>query len=82
VSRRDGFVGLMLINKDPQNAAMVTVTLKNGNVGSAGRRIDFVGTQPNSAAKPTMSPFTASSAEFTVTVPPYTITDILLPAGK
>lgn len=82
VSRRDGFVGLMLINKDPQNAATVTVTLKNGSVGAAGRRIDFVGTQPSSAAKPTMSPFTASSAEVTVTVPPYTITDILLPAGK
>ena len=82
VTRRDGYVGLMLINKDPHNQATVTVTIKNGNIGSAGRRIDFTGSQPAAAAKPAVSPFSAPGSEFTVTVPPYTITDILLPAAK
>jgi len=81
-TRRDGFVGLMLINKDPQNPAAVTVAFKNGTVGTAGRRIDFAGNQPASAAKLTVSPFTAPGAEFIVTIPPYSITDILLPASK
>jgi len=81
-NRRDGYVGLMLVNDDPQNAVSVTVTFKNGSVGSAGRRIDYVGSQPGAAAKPAMAPFTAPGAEFTVSIPPYTITDILLPNHK
>lgn len=80
--RRDGFVGLMLINKDPQNAVTVTVTFKNGSVGSAGRRIEYAGGQPSAEAKLAVSPFSAPGEEFTVTVPPYTITDILLPGHK
>jgi len=39
--RRDGYVGLMLINKDPQYPATVKVTLRNGVIGSDGRRIDY-----------------------------------------
>jgi hypothetical protein len=81
-ARRDGFVGLMLINKDPQNSVIVAVTLKNGSVGSAGRRIDLVGSQLGSAIKPVVAPFSTIGSEFTVTIPPYTITDILLPVGK
>ena len=81
-SRRDGYIGLMLVNKDPKLPATVKVTFKNGTVGSEGRRIDYGSTQFGAAGKPAISQFSAPGNEFTVTVPPYTITDILLPGRK
>ena len=80
--RRDGYVGLMLINKDPQHPATVKVTLRNGVIGSDGRRIDYGSAQFGAAAIPAVSQFSATGGEFTVTVPAYTITDILIPAHK
>jgi hypothetical protein len=77
--RRDGFVGLMLVNKDPKSPVTVKVTFKNGNVGAAGKRIDYGSEQFGAGAAAAVAPFTATGNEFTVTVPPYTITDILLP---
>jgi len=77
--RRDGFVGLMLVNKDPKSSVAVKVTFKNGNVGAAGKRIEYGAEQFGAGAAATVAPFSATGNEFTVTVPPYTITDILLP---
>ncbi|MGD0734423.1 MAG: hypothetical protein ABR976_04720 [Terracidiphilus sp.] len=77
--RRDGFVGLMLVNKDPKSPVAVKVTFKNGNVGAAGKRIDYGSEQFGAGAATAATPFSATGNEFTVTVPPYTITDILLP---
>jgi len=77
--RRDGFIGLMLVNKDPKSPVAVKVTLKNGGVGAAGKRIDYGAEQFNAGAAANVAPFSAAGDEFTVTVPPYTITDILLP---
>jgi hypothetical protein len=77
--RRDGFIGLMLINKDPKIAATVKITLKNGTIGTAGKRFDYGNEQYNAGAQLAQSPFTATGNEFSVTIPPYTITDILLP---
>ena len=77
--RRDGFVGLMLVNKDPRSSVAVKVTFKNGNVGAAGKRIEYGAEQFGAGAAATVAPFSATGNEFTVTVPPYTITDILLP---
>jgi hypothetical protein len=81
-NRRDGYVGLMLINKDPQLAATVKVNFTNGAVGAEGRRIDYGAAQFSTGAKPVVSQFSAPGNEFTVTVPPYTITDILLSGRK
>jgi hypothetical protein len=77
--RRDGIVGLMLINKDPKNPAIVKVTLKNGATGTAGKRFDYGNEQFAAGAQMAQNPFTLTGNEFTVTVPPYTITDLLLP---
>jgi hypothetical protein len=77
--RRDGFIGLMLVNKDPKNEASVKVTFRNGTIGSQGKRFDYGSAQFNAAAPIAQAPFTASGNELTVTVPPYTVTDILLP---
>lgn len=77
--RRDGFVGVMLVNKDLKNEATVKVTFKNGAVGASGKRFEYGSTQFNAGAAVASSPFTAGGNEFTVTIPPYTMTDILLP---
>jgi hypothetical protein len=76
--RRDGFIGLMLGNRDPKNAATIKVTFKNGSIGSTGKRFDYGADQYAAGAQVTQSAFTASGDEFTVTVPPYTVTGILL----
>ena len=77
--RRDGFIAIMLVNKDPKSPATVKVTVKNGSLGAAGKRFDY-GTAQFSAGTPiAASPFTATGNELEITVPPYTITDIVLP---
>lgn len=80
--RRDGVLGLMLINKDPQSPAEVKVKFHNGSPGKSGRRIDYGSAQFNAGRGPSMTPLSVSGDELTVTVPPYTITDILLPESK
>jgi hypothetical protein len=77
--RRDGYIGLMLVNKDPKIAASVKVTFKNGTVGSAGKRFDYGSEQYAAGAAVAQSPFSAPGNELSITVPPYTVTDILLP---
>jgi len=77
--RRDGFIGLMLVNKDPKSEATVKVTLKNGTTGSVGKRFDYGSAQYNAGGPMAQAPFSIPGNEFTVTVPPYTVTDILLP---
>jgi hypothetical protein len=77
--RRDGFIGVMLVNKDPKESAIVKVSFKNGAIGSAGKRLDYGSAQYAAGAPLAVSPFAATGNELTVTVPPYTVTDILLP---
>ncbi len=80
--RRDGFVGLMLVNKDPKEPAIVKVTFKNGSVGAAGKRFDYGSAQFSAGTPVAASPFTTTGNEISVTVPPYTVTDIVLPKQK
>ena len=77
--RRDGFIGVMVVNKDPKSEAIVKVTLKNGTVGASGKRFDYGSAQFNAGAAVAASSFTGGANEFSITVPPYTVTDILLP---
>jgi len=82
VLRRDGYLGLMLINKDPKNAATAQVSLRGRSFGVEGRRIDYGSRQAAASAAPAVSNFSAPGSDFTVTIPPYTITDILLQTHK
>jgi hypothetical protein len=72
----------MLVNKDPKAAATVKVTFKNGYIGAAGKRFDYGSAQFSAGAAAAVSPFAATGNEISVTVPPYTVTDILLPRQK
>jgi hypothetical protein len=80
--RQDGFVGIMLINKDPKAPAVVKVSFKNGTMGPTGKRLDYGSAQFEAGTSLAVSPFTATGNELTVTVPPYTVTDILLPGHR
>ena len=80
--RRDGIVGLMLVNTDSKAPATVKVSLKGGNVGATGKRFDYGAAQFAQAAAPIGSAFTVSGGDFTVTVPAYSVADILLPLAK
>jgi len=80
--RRDGIVGLMLVNTDPRASATVKLSLKGGTVGAAGKRFDYGAAQLALAAGPAASALTVSGTDFTVTVPAYSVVDILLPLAK
>ncbi len=77
--RRDGVVGLMLVNDNPNSPVSVTVMFDGGTVGSKGRRLDYGAEQQKSGAPLAQSEITGLGAKFTITVPAYTITDILIP---
>lgn len=80
--RRDGIVGIMLVNTDPKLEATVTLSLKNGSVGQTGKRFDYGVAQNGQGAGIAASPLTVSGTEFTVKVPALTVTDLLLPLAK
>lgn len=82
VRRRDGYLGLMLINEDPGGDATVTVQITGGNVAAKGRRIDWGQQQQKAGAQFAQSAIDGLGSTFTVTVPAYTVTDILVPLAN
>jgi hypothetical protein len=80
--RRDGVVGLMFVNENPNSPITVTVTLNGGAVASKGRRIDCGAEQQKSGAHIAQTEITGLGSKFTITVPAYTITDILVPPAS
>lgn len=80
--RRDGIVGIMLVNTDPKSPVTVKISMKNGGVSTTGKRFDYGAAQYAKGAGVAASPLTVSGSEFTVDVPAYTVTDLLLPFAK
>jgi hypothetical protein len=80
--RKDGNVGFLIVNTDPSAAATVRITVKNGSVGTAGKRFDYGQAEFAKSAGLTVTPLTVSGNEFTVSVPAYTVTALLLPYVK
>ena len=81
-ARRDGKVGIMLINKDPKNNATVKINVSGANLAAAGVRFDFGKNNPGTQY---MVPAVAAADlgnSFTVTVPSYTITDLVIPKAQ
>jgi hypothetical protein len=78
--RRDGYVGVMLVNKDLEQAATVKVSFKGGVPGTAGKRFEYGNAQFSTGEQLATTAFTSGGAEFSVTVPAYSVTDIVLPA--
>ncbi len=80
--RADGNFGLMLINKDPKNAATVKVQLSGAQLSPNGFRFDYGQASPTSGYPITRTQVTGLGNSFTITVPPYTITDFVIPPAK
>lgn len=80
-NRRDGYTGIMLVNKDPKYAITVKVTLKNGSIGASGKRFDYGNAQYAAGQPIAESKFYASGEALIVSIPPYTVTDLVFPNG-
>jgi hypothetical protein len=78
VKRRDGVFVLMLINEDPSTPVTAKVNVSGGGVGGKGRRFDYGQTQQKAGTGVTPVDIKEVGSDFSVTVPPYTITDILI----
>ena len=79
---RDGSLGIMLINKDPKNSALAKVSVSGAKLATAGSRYDF---GKNNPAKDYMVPAIAASnlgSEFTISVPSYTVTVLVIPKAQ
>jgi hypothetical protein len=76
--RRDGSLGILLINKDPANPVDVKVSVAGGSFAGQGFRFDYGPANLKAASGSTKSAFAGGGSSFTVTVPAYTISDIIL----
>lgn len=76
--RRDGLIGLMLINQDPNKDSTLTVQISGANIAAKGRRIEYGRQQAKTGTGLLVSEMTGLGSTFTVTVPAYSITDILI----
>ena len=80
--RRDGGLGVLLINKDVINSAVATVTVNGYNYASKGTRYDY-GKETIEAGKGMVeSPIEGLGGTFTVEVPRYGIVAIVIPKAQ
>jgi hypothetical protein len=82
VVHKNGSMSLMLINKDPKNTASVKVQIDGGKLTAPGMRFVYGKgvPPPDKVVSGTQADEVGNS--FTVSVPPYTITDFLIPPAK
>jgi len=77
--KANGQKGVLLINADPSNPAMVQVSVSGAAVGSTGTMYSFGVATTQSAALMTGTPFAVAGSTFMVTVPAYTAVEVLVP---
>lgn len=80
--RADGSIGIMLINKDDKNATTAKISLKGISLGSKGARFDYGKTNPPVSDSIVGRPMDGLGPLFSVPVPPYTATVILIPKAQ
>jgi alpha-L-arabinofuranosidase len=80
--RADGTLGLMFVNKDPKNIATVRVKVDGGSLANAGTRYDWG--SHNAAVGVNVQQSTAGPLgnSFTIKVPAYSVTDLIIPLAK
>ncbi len=82
VKRQDGGFGVMVINRDPTTPAEVKVTLTGGSYAAQGSRFDYGPDAFKAGTGVVKTAFASGGSNFVVTVPAYTITDIVLPKAQ
>jgi len=81
--RQDGYLGVLLINKDRHDAKTVKVNIVGSpNLASTAVRFDYSPAQQAAGTGPVKSAATIDGSSVTVTVPAYGIVDLLLPPKK
>jgi hypothetical protein len=80
--RADGSVGLLLINKDPKDTATVRVRIEGTTVAAEGMRFDWGNGAAPHGAEVQSAKMEGAGNRFSLTVPPYTATEITLPQVK
>ena len=78
--RADGSVAVMLINKSPNEKSTVKLQVAGAKLAVDGFRFDWGQYSLTDKYPVTREPITGISNSFSVAVPPYTITTIILPA--
>jgi hypothetical protein len=79
VKKRDGGLGLLLVNKDPNQSISATVTVDGYNYSTKGTRYEY-GKLTIEAGKDIIeTPIENLGGIFTVVVPRYSITAIVIP---
>jgi hypothetical protein len=81
VKRRDGGLGLMLINKDPNQSITATVSVDGYNFASKGTRYEWGKATLEAGKNITDAPVDGLGGTFTVVVPRYSIVAIVVPKG-
>ena len=84
--RYDGSVGVLLMNEDPNNSDTVSVSISGMSLSTSGTRYDFgpshFGGNQYTTYGPTQSNISGVGSSFTVTVPAYTESLIVIPQGS
>ena len=80
--RRDGGLGLLLINRSPDRAVTATVTVDGYNYSTKGTRYDWGKQQVDASQGIAEAPIDNLGATFNVEVPRYSITAIVIPKAK
>jgi hypothetical protein len=80
--RTDGALGLVLINKDASTASTVKVSVEGGTFATQGTRFDYGPEQFKAGSGAAKAPIKVDGMSFSVTVPAYSIVDIVLPKAQ
>jgi alpha-L-arabinofuranosidase len=80
--RADGKLGLMFVNKDPKNAATVKVKVNGDSLANAGTRFDWGGGSAPAGENVQQSEAESLGNSFTIKVPAYSVTDLIIPLAK
>ncbi len=83
-TRQDGMTGVMLVNMDPILTIPATVTIGGGSLASSGicyqfGLTNFIGANDYPSYPESSNTVSGLGNSFTVSVPPYTIVDLLIP---
>jgi hypothetical protein len=79
VKRRDGGLGLLIVNKDGLQSIKVTISVDGYNFASKGTRYDYGSVQLEAGKGVVESPIEGLGASFTIDVPRYGVTAIVIP---
>ncbi|MFZ0958387.1 MAG: hypothetical protein WAN60_18745 [Candidatus Sulfotelmatobacter sp.] len=79
LKRRDGGLSLLFVNRDPKQSITVTVTVDGYNFATKGTRYDWGKPGSDAGTSITEAPVDGLGATFTVVVPRYSVTAVVVP---